>query len=220
MDLDDLKQAWQKQEKQLKNSWQLNLELLRTINLDKAKSRMDSLTRITAITLAFYLGSALLFAFFAVQNMGKLQFVLSGGLLAFWSGLIATGSMQQLGLIAQIDYSEPIPVLQKKLETLKLVILKYLRLGVWILPFFMVFVVVGFKALLGIDIITVGDTKWLIVQAIISIAFIPLTIWLYKKLSPENIDKKWMNTLLKGAGSQISEALECIKKIEQFERNG
>ncbi|MGH1365154.1 MAG: hypothetical protein ACRBF0_16455 [Calditrichia bacterium] len=219
MDLDNLKQAWQKQEKQLQNSWKLNLELLRTINLDKAKSRMDSLTRITAITLVFYLGSALLFAFFAVQNIGKMQFVLSGGLLAFWASLIASGSMRQLGLIAQIDYSEPIPVLQKKLETLKLVILRYLRLGVWILPFYMAFVVIGFKVLLGIDIIAFGDTKWLIVQAMLSIAFIPLTIWLYKKLSPENINKEWVNTLLKGAGSQISDALECIKKIEQFEEN-
>jgi hypothetical protein len=218
MELEQLKQIWTKQEEKIDRNWQLNIEILRNTNLDKAKSKMNNLTWVTAITLSFYLLMALFFLIFTLKNSETLHFALSGGVLTIWSLLISTGAIKQLNLIQKIDYADPIPVLQKKLETLKLIILKYVRLAQWIIPLYLAFVVFWFKILFNFDIIANAGKNWLIVQVIISMLFIPLSIWIYQKLHPKNISKKWINTIMKGAGSQISDALDFIDHIERFEK--
>jgi len=219
MELDDLKNLWREQEKQLQENWALNFQLLRTLNLDKAKSRLKSLTRVTVAMLIFYICAALYFIYFAIEYGSEPQFAIAGGILSIWAISIAGGAMHQLDRIADIDYSEPIPVLQRKLESLKLIVLRYIRLGAWITPFYFSFIIVGFKSLFGVDIIMVGDPTWLTVQAGITLAFIPLTIWIYRKLSPRNISAAWMEKVLKGNGSQITEALKFLEEIERFEKS-
>ena len=44
-----------------------------------------------------------------------------------------------------------------------------------------------------------------------------MTIWIYRNLSPKNVNKKWINWLLRGNGSQINEAQKFMLEIEQFE---
>ncbi len=217
MELDDLKNLWREQEKQLQENWALNFELLRTLNLDKAKSRLKSLARVAMTTLIFYIAAALYFIYFTIEYGTELHFALAGGVLSVWAITIAAGAMQQLGSISAIDYSEPIPILQRKLELLKIIVLRYIRIGAWIIPFYFSFIIVGFKSLFGVDILSVGDSTWLMVQAGITLAFIPLTIWIYRKLSPKNIDAAWMQKVLKGNGSQITDSLIFLKDIERFE---
>lgn len=219
MELEELKYIWEKQEKKIDLNWKLNVEMLRNTNLDKAKSKMNSLTWITAITLSFYLLMAMFFMTFTFKNLGATHLLLSGIVLTLWSLLIATGSIKQLSAIQKINYTEPIPELQKKLESLKLVILKYLQLAQWILPLYLAFVIFWFKVLFDFDILANAGRTWLIVQIVVSSALIILSLWLHKKLQPKNISKKWINTIMKGAGSQISEALDFIKRIEEFEKN-
>lgn len=217
--MEELKHIWKEQEKKIDRNWQLNVEMLRNTNLDKAKSKMNSLTWITAITLSFYLLMAMFFAIFAFKNLQTAHIAISGFVLTIWSLLIAVGAIKQLSAIQKIDYTEPIPILQKKLESLKLIILKYLQLAQWIIPLYLAFVVFWVKVLFNFDIIVNAGKTWLIVQLILSISLIPLSVWLHKKLSPKNISKKWVSSILKGAGSQVSEAIEFIKRIDEFKRN-
>jgi flavoprotein len=39
---------------------------------------------------------------------------------------------------------------------------------------------------------------------------------MHRKLNPKNADKKWLNWLLQGSGSQVNEALEFLKEIDEF----
>lgn len=34
------------------------------------------------------------------------------------------------------------------------------------------------------------------------------------------MDKKWVNWLIQGSGSQINEAIDFVKEIEEFEKDG
>ena len=218
MELEKLKDIWKEQEKKIDRNWKLNLELLRTSNLDKVKSKMNNLTWITAITLVFYIVMAIFFAFFAFENIQTIHFAIAGFVLSGWSILIATGSMRQLSIIDKIDYTESVPVLQKKMESLKLIILKYIQLAQWILPLYLAFVIFWFKVLFDFDIIASTGKIWLILQLILSATFVPISVWLHRKLRPKNISKKWMNTLMEGAGNQVYDAIEFIKRIEEFEK--
>ena len=67
-------------------------------------------------------------------------------------------------------------------------------------------------------IVAHSATAWLITNIIISLfVFLPFAIWAHRKLSPDNVDKKWMKWLLQGQGSQLSSAVTLLKKIESFE---
>ncbi|MDN5212046.1 hypothetical protein QQ020_08285 [Fulvivirgaceae bacterium BMA12] len=218
MELSELKNTWLAYEKKLDRTWKLNLQLLRTTNLDKARSKIQRLTWIVGTTLAFYLLSSLFLLFFSIQHITIIHMAAAGIILTVWSLAIAIGAMQQLALINQLDYAAPVTTLQKKLEVLRLIVLKYFRLAIWILPFYMAFQIVSAEVLFGYDIIKQAKENWLIWQAGLSIAFIPLTIWLHQKLNPKNMHKSWMKKVLKGNGSQITEAIEFIREIEKFEK--
>lgn len=218
MELDDLKKMWVAQEEKLNRNWNLNLELLRKINLDKAKSKLQSLVWINSITLASYIAFALFFINFSIQNWPVIHYVISGGILAIWSIGIAIGAIKQLESILQIDYAAPVLILQKKLEQLKTMVIKYFRLAIWILPFYMVFVILFNELLFNFDIVSHADKTWLTAQWIFSIILVAPTVWMYKKLNPTNWDTSWMKTLLKGNGTQITDAMDFIHEIETFEK--
>lgn len=54
--------------------------------------------------------------------------------------------------------------------------------------------------------------------AIEKLPFIGLALFIHHQLSSKNMDKKWLNWLLQGNGSQIGEALGFLKEIEEFEK--
>ena len=135
MELSELKSTWLAYEKKLDRTWKLNLQLLRTTNLDKAKSKIKRLTWIVGTTLVFYLILSLFLLFFAIQHIMTPHMAAAGIVLTVWALAIAIGAMQQLALISRLDYAAPVTTLQKKLESLRLIILKYFRLAIWDIAF-------------------------------------------------------------------------------------
>ncbi len=221
MELTELRELWNQVNEKLDRNWQLNLELIRRTNLDQVKNKIRRLIWINALTLSFYLLWAVLFGIFAVKNWTHPSVAVSGGLLAVWAITICAASIHELELLTTINYAQPIQVLQKKLGHIKLLIIRYLRLGIWIFPLYFVFIILMFWIFWGIDIVASGDPAWITGNVLVSVlVFLPLSIWAHFKLSPKNADTKWMNALLQGNGSQITDALHLIKEIEEFESSG
>ena len=219
MESDNLKQIWSGIDQKLDRNWKLNLDIIRNIKLKNAKSRMTTLLWIKGITLAFYIFFAILFIQFSISHRAVIYQAAAGIILAVWTIAICIASVHELLIITQIDYSASIPVLQKKLIGLKLVIIKYFRLAVWILPLNFAFIILLFNLVFGIDIVAIGDKTWIMSNVILSIfVFIPLSLWLHNKLVPKNAGTKWMNSLLRGNGSQITDALNFLAEIEDFEK--
>jgi len=219
MELDDLKLSWANLDQKLDRNWKLNLQLIRQTNLDKAQRKITNLIWAKGLALAVYFISLILFVEFTFDNLGVIHLATTGILLSTWTLAICITSIHELHLITTIDYALPVPDLQKKLVSIRLATVKYLRLGIWIIPLSFAFTILFFKAIFGVDIVAVGDTNWMIANGVFSlVVFVPLAIWLTKKISPKNAEKKWMNKLLKGNGSQITTAIDFLKEIESFEK--
>ena len=219
MEIAELKSIWNQINEKLDRNWQLNLELIRRTNLDKVRTKMRRQIWFNGLTLTFYLFWALLFIIFVIKNWSVPNVAVSGAILGIWAVAISAASIHELELMASIDYGQPINELQKKLSRIKLLMIRYIRLAVWIFPLYFVFIVLMFWMFWGIDIVAVGDRNWIIGNVIISVVvFLPLAIWAHRKLSAKNAHTKWMNTLLRGNGNQIVEALRLIEEIEEFEQ--
>jgi hypothetical protein len=218
-DITNIKAIWAKQEEKLERNWKLNLEVLKKVNIASAGLKMKSLIWLNSITLAFYQMTTWYFVYFTVAHWTKQHYAVAGLLLALWSAMISYGAMKQLQLILKIDYAGAVADVQKNLQLVKVSILHYLRLGLMVIPLNMAFIVLFFELIFSIDIMEVADQNWLIWQAIFSAATIIPSIWIYKKLSPKNMNKKWINWLLQGYGSQVNDAIEFIGEIDNFEKD-
>ena len=219
--LQNVEKLWSELNEKMDRNWKLNLEILKTANLDKARRKLRHLIFINSLTLIFYGIFAILFAIFAVRNWDVLHYAITGIVLATWTTLVCAAAIHEVELLTGIDYSKPIPDLQKRLIKMKLTSIKYMRLAVWIFPLNFAFIILFFKFLFGVDIVAIADQSWLIGNLIFSaVFFVPLAIWAHRKLSPENAHKPWINALLRGNGSQITEAAGYLSEIEAFEKNG
>lgn len=219
-ELDQLKSIWTGMEAKLDRNWQLNLHTLQTVNLDKARGKMNKLIW----TKVSIMGIAMLFtSMFMAYSIGRWEVThqaITGIIFGMWTFAILVTSIHELSLVASLDYSQPIPVLQKKLIEIKLLTIRYLRLSVWIFPLYFGFMILLFDLFFGVDIVAVGDVNWIIANLVFSVCiFIPAAIWMYKKLSAKNANKKWMNKLLGGNGSQIMDAVNFLEEIKTYEND-
>lgn len=214
----NIEQTWALLEAKLERNWRLNIEAIKRVNLDKARNKMKQLMWIKAITIAFYFFFMILFVSFTVTNIESIHLASTGIIFSIWTLAVCITSIHELHLITSIDYSGSIQEMQKRFSHIKLVIIRYLRLGVWVVPLYFGFIILIFKTILGIDIVEVGDPAWITANVIVSIVlFVPFAIWATLKLNPKNAEKKWMNKLLRGNGDQITYALEMIKEVNEFE---
>ena len=170
-------------------------------------------------SLLFLVFSGLLLRF-SIENNSTIYYVLSGLILMIFCLVGLTGSLMQIILILRLDFSKPITSFQAQLEKLKIYSLQTLRLIFLSIPFYSAYMVIGFKALYDFDILANADSNWLIWNIILTILFIPFSIWLYKILNYKT-KKRWVKKLIvDNGGKQIHSAIQFLHEIEEFEKNG
>ncbi|SHK04986.1 hypothetical protein SAMN04488028_102618 [Reichenbachiella agariperforans] len=218
IELENLKSTWATVEAKLDRNWKLNLKVIREGNLEKVRDKMKNLLRVKVITFTFYLIGGLCFAGFGIQHAAQWYMALTGGVFTLWAVLVCFTSVKEIELIMKLDYTAPVIELQRQLVTLRTTIIRYFRVGVWVFPLYMGWVIMAFQVFFGVDIIAVADQTWLYSQLGFTIVFMfPLALWMHSKLIPENADKKWMQRLLQGNGSQVAGAQAFLGEIREFE---
>jgi len=217
-ELDELKLLWVNMDEKLNRNWKLNMKNLQTANLDKVKRGMSRLVWIKGLTMGFYGLSALLFMTYAFSRWGIPHQAVTGIIFGIWSLVIFITSLHELRLITRVNYAEQISVLQKELIHIQLTIIKYLRLAVWVFPLYFGFIILLFDLLFGVDVVEVGSRNWIISNVVISAGiFLPAAIWMRNKLTPKNANKNWMKKLLRGNGSQVSDAVRLLEEINAYQ---
>jgi len=62
---------------------------------------------------------------------------------------------------------------------------------------------------------------YIILQFLLTASFTILAYWLYKNQTMENANKKWVKSLIEGAGGKsVTKAMEFYKEIEEFDVGG
>ncbi len=179
MDIEELKNLWQTYDAKLERSLSLNIRCIDLIQAQKAKSKLKGLfisriiEGITHLVIMYYLLKFLVAHFFEVQ------FSISAGILLLFFIMAFINCIKQVVIIKQIDYSENITDIQRKLTLLNTHIVDYMRLTFLVMPTYLVYPVIAFKALLNIDIFSKFTGPWWAAQIVFSILMVPVCIWLY-----------------------------------------
>jgi len=221
MELEELKKRWNEFDNKLEKSLQLNKELLKQVNFDKAKNKIRTLLIFKLLETAVLSLIIFYLVKFTIYNFTNPQFSVSAFILLFFAVLGYISNIRQVSLMIRLktDSAEDITSKQKKLTALKLLIADYVKWGLLSIPFFPVWIILIPKIFLNIDMYTNGMNAWWWTNIGLGIVLIPFVLWVFRQLSKKNINQFWVKNLLEGSGWGLAaDAENFLTEIEKFEQ--
>ena len=217
MNLDEMKQTWTEHTVKLDRLLKLNLQALQSAQLDKSQSALNRykahrvIELIPGVVFAGSLGTYVVHRL-AVPTLAIPALILGAFIIAAIAGCV-----RHLILLRQINFAEPVTVIQAKLEAVKLHMLDTSRLMILSLPFYFAYIVLGFDLLFGVNILAQGDRAFLYANAAVSVAFLLPAIWVFRNLNFRNAGHPVIRAFINGAGGkQLLAAADFLSRIEQF----
>jgi hypothetical protein len=120
----------------------------------------------------------------------------------------------------QIDYDKPIALIQKQLESLRVLRIRITQWAlltgqvVWWIPFLMV----ALKGFWDVDAYKVFGTGFLLANIAVGLAIIPLAIWVSRKFGDRMGRSPVMQRLMRElAGYNLNAATGFLAKVSEFE---
>lgn len=218
METTDIKSIWKSHDDLLDRSMKLNILCLEKIQSQRSKSILKPLLylrifeTVVHLVIALFLGSIL----FSVSSKVNIAILIAAVLMFVVYSLVMC--IRQIIIIVQINYSESVTDIQKKLSLLQTHILDYFKLVFLAIPFWFVYPILGIYLFANVDVMSSLPQEWWIGNIIVSIIFIFFSIYAYSRVSYKNIHKRWVRFFINNAGGKsVTKAMEFLNVLDMFE---
>jgi hypothetical protein len=214
MEPQELKNAWKACDKSLEKLWSLNLRCIEMVQTQKAKSKLNALVFLKSVAVVLGILYVLFLGVLVYGNQLKnVYFTISIGMIMLITIISIVVYIKHIVLIRQINYSENIVDMQKKLAELQTSSINIARL-IWLqLPFWCTWF---------------WSSKWIVNNTLnffstvfpIALFFAFVAVWLFKNISLKNSNKKWFRILFSSAEwKSVTKAIAFINEIEEFKKD-
>jgi serine/threonine-protein kinase len=219
MDLDDLKQSWDEQDKTLDATLTLRSYRLHAAALGKAETAMKRLTWMLWLELLLNIGAALCTGSFIADHVTEPRFLLPAAVLHLFVIALLGSGIYQLVAIGNLDFDAPVLAIQKRLESLRYQRLLATMLTLLASPLLWIpMLIVAMKGLLGLDAYAILPTDWLIGNVVFGLAVIPLAIWIARRYADRMERSPLAQRLLRDlAGYNLNAAARFLSRVAEFE---
>ena len=116
MELTELKGLVKKHDNQLDHMLRLNSETIKKIQLQKPQRNINTTLRKRVFEVICFTTFALCTGMYIAANLEQTHLVVSGIIVHLFTLVALIGSIGQVVLLKQIDYSKPIVEIRKKIE--------------------------------------------------------------------------------------------------------
>lgn len=189
----------------------LNLKLPGEINVQRSASVLKDLNSNLVVELVIGFVVGVLLVSFMVDNRNSRSLAISAAVLLFFTIGSIFGCIRQLILISSFDCSQSVAENQATLIAMRTYQIQFLRLAILQFPFYLAYILIGFKLFLGVDIWETGDRNWIISNLVVGILLAPISIWLYRSIRVKNLHIRWVRRLFEiSGGDQITRAIEFL----------
>jgi hypothetical protein len=219
IELDAFQAKWAEQDRKLEVSIRLNRQLLKAINMNRVRSPLRRFAFFQSAEALMGLAVTGLLGQFIYQHWAEPRFVIPAAALHIWVIATIALSIRQLAMALRIDYDQPIAVIQKQLESLRVLRIRatqwFLLTGqlVWWVPF----LIVALKGFAGLDAYAAFGGTVLGVNVLFGLAIIPLVIWASRKFGDRMhrspMIQRLMITL---AGYNLNAATAFLATLSEF----
>jgi len=218
MEAIELKKILEAYNHKLDEKLSLNVSSLEKINLNKSKKSIQVILIYRIIEIISFSFLAIFLGWYISTNLGNTHLAVSGIIVHIFTLIALVGSIGQLVLLQQIDFSKPIVEIRKKIELvnshgLLFVKLIFLSASVW-----WSYALLAVDLFLGVDLFVHLDPDFVVRYLIVNFLLIIPLIWLFNKLSYKNLHLKWIRkTIGFFTGKKTLKALNFLNDIEKFE---
>ena len=219
LDLDEMKKQWAEHDRKLDESIRLNRQLLSTTNLKGARSAMQRMAAFLGLEAAVQLAVVVALGSFIYEHIAMVRFALPAAALDVFAIAILIAMIRQIAVGLQIDYDKPIAVIQKQLEDLRVLRIRYIQ-GIFLAATlaWTPLMIVTLKGFWGLDAYRLFGTAFLVSNLLVGLAIIPLALWLSKRFSDRMGRSPFIQRLMKDlAGYNLNAAAGFLTTLSQFE---
>ena len=215
MELEELKEIWQEQDRKLELSIQLNRRILHESYTGRARWALRRL----ALALGFgALGLSVVIVFlgaFIHNNLHVARMAATAALVDAFAIAALAAVCRQIALTLRVNYFEPVAVIQKSLEQLRRARIRYVQSICITAPllWFPLFVV-WMQAAFRVDVYRTFDVKWIVTNIAFGLVAIPVGYGLLRKFGHRS-NARLLRDL---AGYNLNVASAFLARLEEFER--
>jgi hypothetical protein len=217
MNPDEMKKTWAEHTVKLDRLLKLNLQALQSTQVDKTRSALNRYKAhrvfelITGVVFTALLGA------YVIHRLMVPSLAIPALILAAFTIAAISGCVRQLIMLSQVNFADPVTIIQAKLGTVKLHMLDTSRLMILSLPFYFAYIVIGFDLLGGVDIPAQAPRAYLYANAAVSLAFLLPALWIFRNLNFRRAGHPVIRAFINGAGGrELLAATDFLNQIEAF----
>jgi hypothetical protein len=216
MELDELKQQWAELDHKLDVNIRLNQQLLSAARLGQTRSSMKRLAVYLGIELALWVVIIGALGSFIYAHISLPRFVVPAIALDVYSIGMVILLARQIAAALQIDYSQPIATIQRRVEALRVLRIRNTQWAVLVgLVVWVAFLIVVMKAAFDVDIY---QAAWVWSNVAFGLALIPLAIWVSKKFGDRMNQSPFIQQIMRSlAGYNLNAAADFLATLTEFE---
>lgn len=219
MENTELINIWKAQNAKIEKTLSINELLLKEVTNNKVKTSLKSLITLKTAGIVAFIIYVLLLSYllvYAISNYSSAlnYFIVSISVITIVNIKGLADYIKHLFWANNINYDGSIMEIQQQLSRLQLSIINHAKSMCLQIPFYTTFYLSNnwFPHEVGLG--------YIILQVIMTGAFLFLTYWLYKNHKPENLNKKWFRNLIAGSGGKsVIKAMEFYKQMEDFKKD-
>ncbi len=218
MEARELKKILAAYDTKLDEKLSLNVASFKSINLNKSEKSSQNILKYRIIEIIAFSLLALFMGNYIATNWSQTHLVISGIIVCVFILIALAGSIGQVTLLQQINFTKPIVDIRKKIELVNTHSLLFVKLMFLSTPIWWSYVVVGSDYLFNIDLYNNMDSDFVLKYLMVNFLLIIPIVWVLNKLTYKNFHVKWVRkTIGFFVGTKTMKALEFLKSIEEFE---
>lgn len=218
MEAFELKKIMEAYDNKLDKTLRLNKSLMSDLKLEKPQNNIKKILRYRIFEVVSFSFLALFLGWYIANNLSQTHLVISGVILHVFTLIALVGSIGQVVLLQQIDFSKPIVEIRKKIEQVNSHNLLFFKLVLLSAPVWWSYVIVAIDFFLDVDLYLYLDSDFVFRYLVINFLLIIPLLWVFNKLSYKNLHIKWVRKTIRiFTGTKTMKALEFLNDIEEFE---
>jgi len=218
MEAVELNKIMEAYDNKLDKTLRLNLSSMNELQLEKPQNSTKKILRYRISEVVIFSFLALFLGWYIANNLDQSHLVISGIILHVFTLIALVGSIGQVVLLQQIDFSKPIVEIRKKIELVNSHELLFVKLIFLSAPVWWSYAIVGLDLFLGFDIYVHLEQDFVVRYLVINFLLIIPLVWILNKLSYKNLHIKWVRKTIRFfTGTKTMKALEFLNDIEEFE---
>jgi hypothetical protein len=221
MELDELKAQWAEHDRKLDQSIRLNRQLLRDSYTRRAKFALWRLAAMLAAGSIFMLVVIVFLGGFIARNWFVPRFVWPAVVLDLAAIAALVTLNAQIGLALNINYSQPVAVIQKRLETLRKLRIRYTQAICFTsaLLWAPMFIVV-MKTFLGADVSHLFGVAWIVANVVFGFLVLGIGVWAARRYGDRMSNSAFGQRFLRDlAGYNLNAASGFLTTLAEFEED-